>query len=178
MPQFVNFGGFGGFGNFFQPIQNAFQPFNNNVVQPLMQGVIHMFGMDDHDHSSPTKKPKFIDDGTESPQSTGKDELFPRDCGRDPDKGTGKLCFPDGQLCQDSKLFRCHVFPFSAFRTLKINLIKGLVFGVKLDSCFPIFILCIKSIVYPIMVGFGEGCSCCSYCRGTDLECFINLPRV
>jgi len=101
MPQFVNFGGFGGFGNFFQPIQNAFQPFNNNVVQPFMQGVIHMFGMDDHGHSSTTQKPKFIDDGTESPQSTGKDELFPRDCGRDPDKGTGKLCFPDGQLCQD-----------------------------------------------------------------------------
>ena len=99
MPQFVNFGGFQGFGNFFQPIQNAFQPFNNNVVQPFMQGVMHMFGMEDHGNTTP--KPKFKDDGTESPQSTGKDELFPRDCGRDTEKGTGKLCFPDGQLCQD-----------------------------------------------------------------------------
>ena len=53
----------------------------------------------DHDHEH-----KFVDDGTESPQATGKDEMFPRDCGRDPEKGTGKLCFPDGLLCQDSKL--------------------------------------------------------------------------
>merc|ERR1719297_626220 len=44
---------------------------------------------------------KFVDDGTESPQATGHDEMFPRDCGRDPDKGTGKLCFPDGLLCQN-----------------------------------------------------------------------------
>ena len=104
MPQFVSFGGFQGFGNFFQPIQNAFQPFNTNVVQPFMQGVMHMLGMDDHHGGGlTTPKPKFVDDGTESPQATGKDELFPRDCGRDPDKGTGKLCFPDGLLCQDSE---------------------------------------------------------------------------
>jgi hypothetical protein len=44
---------------------------------------------------------RFTDDGTQSPQSTGRDELFPRDCGRDTDKGTGKLCFPDGILCQN-----------------------------------------------------------------------------
>ena len=46
---------------------------------------------------------RFRDDGTQSPVSTGRDELFPTDCGRDPSKGTGKLCFPDGQLCADSK---------------------------------------------------------------------------
>lgn len=44
---------------------------------------------------------RFTDDGTQSPQATGRDELFPRDCGREPDKGTGKLCFPDGILCQN-----------------------------------------------------------------------------
>lgn len=47
--------------------------------------------------------PRFRDDGTQSPQATGRDELFPTDCGRDPNKGTGKLCFPDGILCQNRK---------------------------------------------------------------------------
>ena len=46
---------------------------------------------------------RFKDDGTQEPVSTGRDELFPTDCGRDPGKGTGKLCFPDGQLCADRK---------------------------------------------------------------------------
>merc|ERR1719499_308592 len=45
--------------------------------------------------------PRFHDDGTQSPQATGRDEKNPSDCGRDPDKGTGKLCFPDGLLCQN-----------------------------------------------------------------------------
>ena len=53
--------------------------------------------------SSPELSFQFVDDGTESPQATGHDEMFPRDCGRDPDEGTGKLCFPDGLLCQNSK---------------------------------------------------------------------------
>jgi hypothetical protein len=44
---------------------------------------------------------RFTDDGTQSPQATGRDELFPRDCGRDTNKGTGNLCFPDGILCQN-----------------------------------------------------------------------------
>ena len=44
--------------------------------------------------------PRFRDDGTPAPQATGRDEILPSDCGRDPDKGTGKLCFPDGLLCQ------------------------------------------------------------------------------
>ena len=43
-----------------------------------------------------------IEHGTRTPQATGFDELNPRDCGRNPD-GTGKLCFPDGLLCQNSK---------------------------------------------------------------------------
>ena len=47
--------------------------------------------------------PRFRDDGTQSPQATGADSLFPDDCGRDPNKGTGKLCFPDGILCQNRK---------------------------------------------------------------------------
>ena len=46
---------------------------------------------------------RFQDDGTVAPQATGKEELFPSDCGRDPNQGTGKLCFPDGLLCKDSE---------------------------------------------------------------------------
>ena len=53
--------------------------------------------------------PRFRDDGTRSPQATGIDKVLPSDCGRDPDKGTGKLCFPDGLLCQQSK-FLSYVF--------------------------------------------------------------------
>ena len=65
----------------FRPLQNLFQP------------VMRFFGAG----------PKFRDDGTQSPQSTGRDKLFPDDCGRDENKGTGKLCFPDGKLCEESK---------------------------------------------------------------------------
>ena len=43
-------------------------------------------------------------DGTPFPQATGHDELFPADCGRHPHDGTGKLCFPDGILCQTREL--------------------------------------------------------------------------
>ena len=46
---------------------------------------------------------RFQDDGTQSPQATGREELFPSDCGRNPNDGTGKLCFPDGILCQNSE---------------------------------------------------------------------------
>ena len=46
----------------------------------------------------------FRDDGTQVPQATGRDELFPADCGRNENDGTGKLCFPDGLLCQQSKI--------------------------------------------------------------------------
>lgn len=77
------FTAFGGFQNLFQPIQNALHPF--------MQGIQSMFGFG----------PKFVDDGTVAPVATGNDPLFPDDCGRDSDKGTGKLCFPDGLLCQN-----------------------------------------------------------------------------
>ena len=48
--------------------------------------------------------PGGVDPGTPVPQATGFDELFPADCGRHPHDGTGKLCFPDGLLCQQSKL--------------------------------------------------------------------------
>ena len=49
---------------------------------------------------------RFVDDGTQSPQATGREELFPSDCGRNPNDGTGKLCFPDGILCQNSEYFQ------------------------------------------------------------------------
>ena len=41
--------------------------------------------------------------GTAKPVATGHDNPFPDDCGRDKEKGTGLLCFPDGKLCQESK---------------------------------------------------------------------------
>ena len=66
-------------GQFFNALRNFFRPFNN------------LF------------RPRFRDDGTQTPQATGRDEILPSDCGRDPDKGTGKLCFPDALLCQQSK---------------------------------------------------------------------------
>lgn len=47
----------------------------------------------------------FRDDGTQVPQATGRDELFPADCGRNEADGTGKLCFPDGLLCSQSESF-------------------------------------------------------------------------
>ena len=47
--------------------------------------------------------PRFRDDGTQQPQANGVDELFPSDCGREPNKGTGKLCFPVGEICANSK---------------------------------------------------------------------------
>ena len=63
-----------------------------NAIRNLFAPVTNLFGGG-----------RFVDDGTRSPQATGKEELFPSDCGRDPNQGTGKLCFPDGLLCRDSK---------------------------------------------------------------------------
>ena len=46
---------------------------------------------------------RFTDDGTQAPKADGREELFPSDCGRNTDSGTGKLCFPDGLLCKERK---------------------------------------------------------------------------
>jgi len=87
---------FGGF-DFFRPIQNFLKP------------VMRFFG----------GGPKFRDDGTQTPQATGRDALFPDDCGRDEDQGTGKLCFPDGKLCEERvnkggvQRFNGHLYWFS-----------------------------------------------------------------
>jgi len=62
---------------------------------------------------------RFVDDGTQEPRLTGTDELFPTDCGRDPKQGTGKLCFPVGQICADRlnnggiERYRNHNYLFS-----------------------------------------------------------------
>ncbi len=47
--------------------------------------------------------PRDLDEngGTKKPEATGVDKTYPDDCGRD-DKNKGKLCFPDGLLCQKS----------------------------------------------------------------------------
>ena len=78
-------------------VHNANAQFGFDIFRPLqnlLKPVMRFFG----------GGPKFQDDGTQTPQATGNDKLFPDDCGRDEDKGTGKLCFPDGLLCQNSKL--------------------------------------------------------------------------
>jgi len=81
-----------GSGQFFNALRNLFRPITN-VFRPGRGGGLlgGLFG----------GGPKFRDDGTQSPQATGFDPVNPDDCGRDPDKGTGKLCFPDGLLCQN-----------------------------------------------------------------------------
>ena len=45
------------------------------------------------------------DEGTLEPLATGFDEILPSNCGRKPFTGEGKLCFPDGILCQRSKFY-------------------------------------------------------------------------
>ena len=91
-----------------QFFRNVFRGFNNgvsNFFRPVMQ----MF------HSRPSffsggqggrpGRPDLDETGgTKKPQSTGIDNPFPDDCGRDKKKGTGLLCFPDGKLCQESKI--------------------------------------------------------------------------
>merc|ERR1712038_1104380 len=85
-----------GHAQFFNAIRNLFSPVTN-----LFNGG------------------RFVDDGTRSPQATGREELFPSDCGRDPNQGTGKLCFPDGLLCKDRvnkggvQRFNGHLYWFS-----------------------------------------------------------------
>ena len=44
-----------------------------------------------------------FDQGTLQPLATGFDEILPSNCGRNLKDGTGKLCFPDGILCQQRK---------------------------------------------------------------------------
>jgi hypothetical protein len=73
---------------FFRALANLFNPFRGGG------GGFNLFG------------PRFRDDGTQRPQATGQDKLFPDDCGRNTNDGTGKLCFPDGLLCQKSKFLK------------------------------------------------------------------------
>lgn len=79
------FGNFGrGAMNFFKPMQAMFG-FGGNKNSPA-----NSFG---------------IQGGTDAPQATGRDDLLPADCGRDKKSGKGSLCFPDGILCEESKIF-------------------------------------------------------------------------
>ena len=75
-------------------IEGQFNPFSGigNIFRQTFRGAQNVF-----------VGPRFTDDGTQAPQATGRDEAFPRDCGREVDTGRGKLCFPDGLLCKDSK---------------------------------------------------------------------------
>jgi len=81
---------------FFNALRNIFKP-----VADLFQGN------------------RFSDGGTQRPKADGVDTLFPDDCGTNPKTGTGKLCFPDGQLCRDRvnkagvQRFDGHLYYFS-----------------------------------------------------------------
>ena len=51
--------------------------------------------------------------GTDAPVATGRDELNPADCGRDKKTGKGSLCFPDGLLCEQSRIFFKFLFKWN-----------------------------------------------------------------
>ena len=82
-----------------------------NAIRNLFAPVTNLFGGG-----------RFQDDGTRSPQATGREELFPSDCGRDPNQGTGKLCFPDGLLCKDSKYLSRSKLGFNSGIFFDLNL--------------------------------------------------------
>jgi len=83
---------------FFEAFRDLFRP----VMRPFMRPMRSFFrGVNNIFSRGPfTPRARFQDDGTRRPRATGRDELFPSDCGRDANEGTGKLCFPDGLLCQ------------------------------------------------------------------------------
>ena len=74
-------------------IEGQFNPFAGigNIFRQTLSGATRAFG------------PRFNDDGTQTPQATGTDEVFPRDCGTNVNTGRGKLCFPVGNLCAERK---------------------------------------------------------------------------
>ena len=74
-------------------IEGQFNPFSGigNIFRQTLSGATRAFG------------PRFTDDGTQTPVATGRDEILPRDCGTNVNTGRGKLCFPDGKLCQERK---------------------------------------------------------------------------
>ena len=106
--QFQGFRGFRGFRGFFQPVQHMFHHTMHTVTSPFQNVQMPHFGMPNF------RMPRFFggesnsigngngNKGTESPQATGIDSLYPEDCGRD-DNNKGLLCFPDGLLCQERK---------------------------------------------------------------------------
>merc|ERR1711997_1267415 len=89
---------------FFNAIRNLFQPVTNVVSG--FGGLFNGGG-------------RFTDDGTQQPKADGKEELLPSDCGRNTQTGTGKLCFPDGLLCEQRvnkggvQRFGGHLYYFS-----------------------------------------------------------------
>jgi hypothetical protein len=72
-------------------IDGQFNPFRGigNIFSQTLRGASAAFG------------PRFRDDGTQTPVSTGRDQVLPSDCGTNTATGRGKLCFPDGKLCAE-----------------------------------------------------------------------------
>jgi hypothetical protein len=104
MTSVAQFGGFRGFFRGFQggatrfvrPVQ---QMFHHHMVRPISHFMPRMpkfFGGGQSEASGGSS-------GTEKPQSTGIDKLYPEDCGRDKNN-KGLLCFPDGKLCSQSNI--------------------------------------------------------------------------
>ena len=163
-------------------VHNANAQFGFDIFRPLqnlLKPVMRFFG----------GGPKFTDDGTQSPQATGNDKLFPDDCGRDEDKGTGKLCFPDGLLCQNSKLraicnnpeitrqarlLSFHVVP--TYINIQICFLSAPNYSISLFP--PLFVFIISTIDHlktilplplPPALHALQYCCCCCRCFGSDL---------
>ncbi len=95
-----------GFNGFFRSMNSGFRTMFHPVMN-MFSPPSRPFGPPKHnEHSSSGGGGFGGNSGTDKPQATGKDETYPTDCGRDKKKGTGLLCFPDGELCKNSKRTR------------------------------------------------------------------------
>ena len=109
---------FGGFRGFFRGVNHGFghmqHMFHHHVMQPVHHFVQrphfqmphfhmpHFFGGQNEEFRGGKSVGNTRDKGTKEPVATGRDALYPEDCGRD-DNNKGLLCFPDGLLCQNRK---------------------------------------------------------------------------
>ena len=92
---------------FFRDLTRNFQRGFQNVFRPVMEMFHHGGEMIRNGlrGGRPAKPDLDETGGTKEPQATGIDKTYPDDCGRDPEKKTGLLCFPDGKLCQERELY-------------------------------------------------------------------------
>lgn len=110
------------FALFLSPISAQILSAFMNLFSNIFHGPEPPFGSAGHHDQHP-----FFDDGTQQPQATGFDDLYPADCGRNPEDGTGKLCFPDGLLCRQSKIktFKSTLFLFLKLCNILLLMLNG-----------------------------------------------------